>query len=196
MIDYEGEIHTMLNVDNMLEILRNNSSIAIPISIFISILISLAGILPSVFVTAANIVFFGPIQGFIISLLGETIGAYITFIVYRLGFKKKIEKLTDKYKLLSQIVNSNGKKAGLLICQGRIIPFIPSGVITLAASISNVNSIIFTVATFIGKAPSIAIEALVSYDIINIYDNWIRLIITVIGLVITTFMIRKEKRNS
>ena len=186
----------MLNVSNMLDILRNNSSIAIPISIFISILISLAGILPSVFVTAANIVFFGPIQGFIISLLGETIGAYITFIVYRLGFKKKIEMLTDKYKLLSQIVNSNGKKAGLLICQGRIIPFIPSGVITLAASISNVNSIIFIVATFIGKAPSIAIEALVSYDIINIYDNWIRLIITVIGLVITTFMIRKEKRNS
>ena len=186
----------MLNVSNMLDILRNNSSIAIPISIFISILISLAGILPSVFVTAANIVFFGPIQGFIISLLGETIGAYITFIVYRLGFKKKIEMLTDKYKLLSQIVNSNGKKAGLLICQGRIIPFIPSGVITLAASISNVNSIIFTVATFIGKAPSIAIEALVSYDIINIYDNWIRLIITVIVLVITTFIIKKEKRNS
>lgn len=186
----------MLNVNNMLEILRNNSSIAIPISIFISILISLVGILPSVFVTAANIVFFGPVQGFIISLLGETIGAYITFIVYRLGFKKKIEKFTDKYELLSKIVNSNGKKAGLLIFQGRIIPFIPSGLITLAASISNVNSIIFVAATFIGKTPSIAIEALVSYDIINIYDNWIRLIITVIGLVITTFMIRKEKRNS
>jgi uncharacterized membrane protein YdjX (TVP38/TMEM64 family) len=179
----------------MLEILRNNTSIAIPISIFISILISLAGILPSVFVTGANIVFFGPVQGFIISLLGETIGAYITFIVYRLGFKKKIEKFADKHKLLSQIVNSTGKKAGLLICQGRIIPFIPSGVITLAASVSNVNDVIFIVATFIGKAPSIAIEALVSYDVINIYDNWIRLVITVIGLVITTFIIRKEKRN-
>ena len=185
----------MFDINNMLEILRNNTSIAIPISIFISILISLAGILPSVFVTGANIVFFGPVQGFIISLLGETIGAYITFIVYRLGFKKKIEKLADKHKLLSQIVNSTGKKAGLLICQGRIIPFIPSGVITLAASVSNVNDVIFIVATFIGKAPSIAIEALVSYDVINIYDNWIRLVITVIGLVITTFIIRKEKRN-
>ena len=185
----------MFNVSYMLEILRNNSSIAIPISIFISILISFAGILPSVFVTGANIVFFGPVQGFIISLIGETIGAYITFIVYRLGFKKKIEKFTYKYKLLSQIVNSNGKKAGLLIFQGRIIPFIPSGVITLAASISNVNSMIFIIATFIGKAPSIDIEALVSYDVINIYDNWIRLVVTVIGLVITTFIIRKEKRN-
>lgn len=185
----------MLNVNDMLEILKYNSSIAIPISLLISIGISLAGILPSVFITGANIVFFGPIQGFLISLLGETIGAYITFTVYRLGFKKKIEKFTDKHRLLSKIVNSDGKKAGLLICEGRLIPFIPSGIITLSASISNVNSTIFTIATLIGKAPAIAIEALVSYDIINIYDNWLRLAITVIGLIIVTITIRKEKRE-
>lgn len=185
----------MFNLNDILEILKNNSSMAIPISLLISIGISLAGVLPSVFITGANIVFFGPVQGFLISLLGETIGAYITFTVYRLGFKKKIEKFTDKHRLLSQIVNSDGKKAGLLICQGRVIPFIPSGVITLAASISNVNSTIFTVATLIGKAPSIALEALVSYDIINIYDNWIRLAITVVGLIFVTLIIRKEKRD-
>lgn len=182
----------MLNISDMLEILRDNSSMAIPISLILNIGISLSGILPSVFLTGANIVFFGPVQGFVISLLGETIGAYITFTVYRLGFKKKIEKFTDKNKLISQIVNSYGKKAGLLICQGRVIPFIPSGIITLAASISNVSSIIFTIATLIGKAPSIAIEALVSYDVINIYDNWIRLVLTVIGLIFLTLTIRRD----
>jgi len=183
----------MFNVNDMLEILKNNSTIAIPISLFISIVISLVGVLPSVFITGANIVFFGPIQGFIISLLGETIGAYITFTVYRLGFKKKIEKFTGKHRLLSQIVNSEGKKAGILICEARVIPFIPSGIVTLAASISNVNSTIFTLSTLIGKAPSIALEALVSYDIINIYDNWIRLVITILGLIIIALTIRKEK---
>lgn len=185
----------MFNVNHMLEILQNNSSIAIPISLLISIGISLIGVLPSIFVTGANIIFFGPSYGFLISLLGETIGAYITFTVYRLGFKKKIEKFTDKHRLLYQIVNSDGKKAGLLIFQGRIIPFIPSGIITLSASISNVNSTIFTIATLIGKAPSVAIESLVSYDIINIYDNWISLAITVIGLIFITLTIRNEKRD-
>jgi len=183
----------MFNVNDMLEVLKNNSSMAIPISLLISIIISLVGVLPSVFITGANIVFFGPIQGFIISLLGETIGAYITFTVYRLGFKKKIEKFTERHRLLSQIVNSEGKKAGILICEARVIPFIPSGIVTLAASISNVNSTIFTLSTFIGKAPSIALEALVSYDIINIYDNWIRLVITILGLIIIALTIRKEK---
>lgn len=185
----------MFNVNDMLEILKNNSSIAIPISIFISIGISLAGIFPSVFVTGANIVFFGPIQGFIISLIGETIGAYITFIVYRLGFKKRIEKFTDKQSLLTKIVNSNGKSAGLLICQGRIIPFMPSGIITLAASISNVDGITFIVATLIGKTPSIALEALVSYELINIYNNWIRLSITVISLIFILLTLKKETFN-
>lgn len=82
-----------------------------------------------------------------------------------MGFKKKSEKFAGKHRLISNIVKSDGKKAGLLICQGRIIPFIPSGVITFAASVSNVNSAIFTVATLIGKVPSIALEALISYNI-------------------------------
>lgn len=183
----------MFNVNDVLEILKNNSAMSIPISLLISIGISLVGILPSVFITGANIIFFGPVNGFLISLLGETIGAYITFIVYRLGFKKKIEKFTGKHRLISKIVESDGKNAGLLIFQGRIIPFIPSGVVTLAASISSVNSVIFTVATLIGKVPSIALESLISYDIINIHNNWIRLVITFIGLIFVKFTIAKKK---
>lgn len=182
----------MFNLNNMLEILNNHSSIAIVISLLISIGVSLVGILPSVFITGANIVFFGPIKGFLISLVGETLGAYITFTVYRFGFKKRIEKHINDNRLLSRIVNSEGKNAGLLIFQGRVIPFIPSGLITLAASISNVNSSIFIVSTLLGKAPSIALEALVSYDIINIYNNWIRLVITIIGLILLILTFRKE----
>ncbi|MFW2487412.1 TVP38/TMEM64 family protein [Clostridium chromiireducens] len=183
----------MFSISEILEILKNNSSMAIPISIFISIMISLLGILPSVFVTGANILFFGPVEGFLLSLIGESLGAYITFKVYRLGFKRRIEKLTDKYKLISQIVNSNGKKAGLLIFQGRLIPFIPSGVITLSASISNVSGGIFIIATFIGKIPSIAIEALLSYDVINISDNWLRFIMTITGLLLMLITLRGKK---
>lgn len=47
----------MFNINDVLEILKNNSSMSIPISLLISIGISLAGILPSVFITGANIIF-------------------------------------------------------------------------------------------------------------------------------------------
>ncbi len=48
----------MLNVDNMIAIFYEYNNIAFIISIVVSIIIALIGILPSVFVTCANIIFF------------------------------------------------------------------------------------------------------------------------------------------
>lgn len=183
----------MFNIDNIVEILDKNAHYAIPVSILISIAIALAGVLPSVFVTGANIVFFGPVNGFLISLLGETVGGYITFLLYRLGFKKRVTNFTARHRLLSKLVESRGKRAGALIFAGRLIPFIPSGFVTLAASVSSVNGIIFVAATLLGKAPSLLLEALVSYDIININDNWLRLAITIIALMIVYIVLKIKK---
>jgi uncharacterized membrane protein YdjX (TVP38/TMEM64 family) len=185
----------MFNLDNIVNLFQEYSMYAIPISLFISTIIALLGVIPSIFVTGANIVFFGPFLGFIISLLGETIGGYITFIVYRLGFKKGVENIKNKHRLLNAIVEAEGKKVGFLIFEGRLIPFIPSGFVTLAASVSNVNGITFNIATFLGKIPSIALEALVSYDLINIEQNYIRLAFTLIAIVLLYFTLKKSKLN-
>lgn len=185
----------MFNLDSIVNLFQQYSNISIPISLFISIIIALLGIVPSVFVTGANIIFFGPILGFIISLLGETIGGYITFIVYRLGFKKSVENIKSKHKLLRAIVESEGNGIGFLIFEGRLIPFIPSGFVTLAASLSNVNGLTFNIATFLGKIPSIALEALVSYDLINIEENYIRLVITILAIVLLYITLKKSNIN-
>lgn len=183
----------MFNIENVVNIFREYSMLSIPISLVLSIIIALSGVIPSVFVTGANIIFFGPITGFLISLIGETIGASITFVVYRKGFKKGAGNLRDKYKLVKNIVESTGNKTALLIFEGRLVPFIPSGFITLAASISNINIRLFTIATIIGKIPSIALEALVSYDLINIQENFIRLGITIVSLILIFITIRKRE---
>lgn len=183
----------MLNIESLVEIFTEYSMIAIPISLVLSIIISLIGVIPSVFVTGANIIFFGPIKGFFISLIGETIGAYITFIVYRKGFKKSAENIKSKYELVRKIVESSGRKTTFLVFEGRLIPFMPSGVVNLAASISNINIILFTIATLIGKIPSIALESLISYDLINIQENFIRFIITIVALILILITIKKKE---
>lgn len=185
----------MFDTGSIINIFEQYRNAAAVISILISIIISLAGILPSIFVTGANIMFFGPVYGFIISLMGETIGGYITFRLYRLGLKKKAELFKDKYKLLGEIVESRGRRACMLIMEGRIIPFIPSGFVTLAASLSSVNGAGFTLATFIGKIPSILVESLVSYDVINIQENYIRLGFTVIGLILIMITVKKKQNK-
>ncbi|MBU3133262.1 VTT domain-containing protein [Clostridium gasigenes] len=186
----------MLNIENVVNIFREYSMLSIPISLLLSIIIALVGVVPSIFVTGANIIFFGPTIGFLISLIGETVGAYITFIVYRSGFKKGAENITNKYKLVGRIVESSGNKTALLIFEGRLVPFIPSGFITLAASISNINIKLFTIATLFGKIPSIALESLISYDVINIQENFIRIAITIISLLLILMTIKKINNNN
>lgn len=168
----------------LLDIFNQYPNISLFISLCISILIALFGILPSIFVTAANIIFFGPFLGFLISLLGETLGGYISFKLYRLGFKKFFSNKLNKYTLLNKITSASGYKCGFYIFEGRLLPFVPSGFVTFAASISNVNSLTFTIATALGKIPSIAIEAIVSYDLIHISENWSRLLLVIIAIII------------
>ncbi|MGL4741813.1 MAG: TVP38/TMEM64 family protein [Sarcina sp.] len=184
----------MFSVDNFVEILNNYGHLAIFISLIVSIIIALLGVLPSVFVTGANIIVFGPVKGFLISLCGEVVGGVITFYLYRLGFKKTAQGLS-KYKLIDRIVHSKGTKAAMLIFEARLLPFIPSGFVTFAAAISEVTVVPYTVATIFGKIPSIGIEAVVSYDIININQNFFRLIITIIALILVTITIKKFKKD-
>ncbi len=186
----------MFNLSYIVDLFQQYNMYSIPISLIISIIIALLGVIPSIFITGANIVFFGPFWGFMISLLGEVIGGYITFIVYRLGFKKGVESIKDKHKLLKAISEGQGKKVGLLIFEGRLIPFIPSGFVTLAAAISNVNGSVFNLASFLGKIPSIALEALISYDLINIQQNYIRLGFTIIGIALLYFTVKSSKINN
>lgn len=182
----------MFSIESLTNIFNEYHEIAIIISLLLSIAISLIGVLPSIFVTGANIVFFGPIGGFIISLLGEVIGGYITFKIYRFGFKSSVESLKGKYKLIDNLIISNGKKAGLLIFEGRLLPFVPSGFVTLAASLSNVKSWNFILATLFGKIPSIALESLVSYDMINIKENYLRLVITIVSVILVALTLKKK----
>ncbi|SQA14989.1 Uncharacterised protein [Streptococcus agalactiae] len=55
----------MFSVNDIVNFFNNYSEIAVILSLFISIIIAILGVIPSVFVTGANILFFGPIFGFL-----------------------------------------------------------------------------------------------------------------------------------
>lgn len=183
----------MFSVDYVINLLNTYREFAIIISIILSVIISILGVVPSVFVTGANILFFGPIGGFFISLFGEVFGGWITFRLYRKGFKKGFNNLTRKHKLLEKIAKSKGNEAAFLILQGRIIPFIPSGFVTLAASLSSIEDLRYNLATLVGKIPSILLEVLISYGIISQGERAIEIILTLLGIYLIYKTIRKNK---
>lgn len=136
--------------------------LAILISLLVSVLISIAGIVPSTFVTAANIVYFGFAGGLALSIIGEAVGAIISFFLYRKGLKKLGEKFNSgshTIKLLENLKNTGGWEAFILVLLLRIFPFAPSGLVTLAASISRMGAAAFMVSSTIGKIPALLIES-------------------------------------
>ena len=178
--------------DYLLQLFKEYNELAIVISLVISILIALLGLVPSVFVTAANILFFGFWEGFVISFLGESIGAGIAFLVYRTGFKKKIESRLINYPKLMRLINAENKEAFYLIFLLRLIPFIPSGLITFAASIGKVSFTVFLISSSLGKIPALLFEAISVYEIIQF--SWLgKLILAVAALLFIFWIIRLKK---
>ena len=178
--------------ESLLHLFKEYPQLAVIISICISIIIAVLGLVPSVFITAANILFFGFINGTIISFLGEAIGAGISFLLYRKGFKKMAQKKLEKYTALNRLMNAENKQAFFLIFSLRLIPFVPSGLITFAAAVGKVSFLIFIISSSLGKLPALLLEAWSVYEVTKF--GWQgKLILGIVALGILFWIVRKKK---
>jgi uncharacterized membrane protein YdjX (TVP38/TMEM64 family) len=179
--------------ESLLHIFEKYSQLAILISLLISIIIAVLGIVPSVFITAVNILFFGFWNGTFISFLGEALGAGVAFLLYRKGFKKSAEKGLQKYQQVKRLLEADNKEAFYLIFSLRLIPFIPSGLVTLAAAIGKVAFGVFLLSSSLGKIPALLMEAYSVNEITRF--SWQGKLILILVAVGTIYWIVK-KRNS
>jgi uncharacterized membrane protein YdjX (TVP38/TMEM64 family) len=168
---------------------------AIVISVLVNIIIAILGLVPSVFLTVANILFFGFWQGTLISFFGEAIGAWIAFYLYRKGFKKLTNDREVKHKLLNQLTNAKGLQAFTIIFSLRLLPFVPSGIVTFIAALGKVSTILFVIASSVGKIPSLLIEAYSAYQLIEF--SWQgKLILVGIAFILLVMSLNRRKTKS
>ena len=180
-------------INSLLQLFREYQDLAILISICISIIIAVLGVVPSVFITAANILFFGFWNGTLISFLGEALGAAISFYLYRKGFKKSVETRLDKYPKVKRLINAEGKEAFWLIFSLRLIPFVPSGLITFAAAVGKISAPVFITASSLGKLPALLIEAYAVYEVAAF--GWQgKLILVVVAAALLYWIIKKRNQ--
>jgi uncharacterized membrane protein YdjX (TVP38/TMEM64 family) len=179
-------------VDSLLQLFATYPELAFIISISISIVIAMLGVVPSVFITGANILFFGFWNGMFISFLGEAVGAGIAFLLYRKGFKKIVKNKLDNYPAVKKLVNAEGKDAFFLVLGLRLIPFVPSGLITFAAAVGRINFLNFITSSSAGKLPALFIEAYAVNEV-TAFTRQGKLILTITALVILIRIIGKRK---
>lgn len=166
-----------------------NPIIAALISILLNIAIAITGILPSTFITVGTVGIFGLKIGLLILIIGEAAGAIVSFILYRKGIRK-ISSIT-KYrhfnnKFLQRLSNNEGVSAILLVILLRILPFVPSGVVTLAAAFSRMSLLAFSFASTLGKIPALFLEAYSIAYVLELNTKW-QLGLAFLGIVVFLF---------
>ncbi len=166
-----------------IELLRANLEISYVISILINIIISILAFIPSIFLTAANILVFGFWEGTLLSLVGEVIGSLVSFYLYRKGIRRILPIQSYKNKYLQRLYSAKGIQAFLLIVALRLFPFVPSGLVNIGAAFGKVSSLVFGLATIIGKIPSLLMEAFA----VSNYLSWEgdgKYVSTIIGIIL------------
>ncbi len=177
----------------VIDLFNNYPRYAFLLSLGLNIIISILGVIPSVFLTAANVLFFGFWQGTYISFAGEAIGAFIAFVLYRVGLKKNIKSQVQKYKSVNKLLNTTGREAFLGILSLRLIPFIPSGIITFTAAMGSVGYGTFFIASSLGKIPALLLEAYAAYEVTRF--GWQgKLILFLVGLYLVYYLVKKWKK--
>jgi len=181
-------------VEQVLQWFENSGMFAVWISIILSIMISVLGLIPSVFITVANISFFGFEKGLVVSIVGEAFGAMISFYLYRKGIHKVKTKVSINNKYLNRLQQSKGMEAFSLILALRVFPFVPSGLVTLASAGSKVGMLNFSIASTLGKIPALVIEALSIQQVLD-WSWQIRVLLGLLFLIIIGLLIRRKRKN-
>lgn len=151
--------------EQILQLFGQYPEAAIFISLAVSIVVAVLGLVPSVFITAANILFFGFWKGTLISFLGEALGAIISFWLYRKGFRNIMGGALNRYPKARRLVTATGWDAAVLIFSLRMLPFVPSGLVTFAAAVGTVPAWLFVAASSLGKLPALLLEAYAVYQV-------------------------------
>lgn len=181
------------NVDLLVELLRSWGIVGVLASIMLNIVLSVTGVLPSIFLSGANAVVFGLFWGFVISLIGEVIGAGIAFILYRLGIAKwkKLNRLTH-LSWIQRVNQSSRIKRMVALMLLRMNPIIPSGLVNFATSLTSISFADFMFGTIIGKTPSMVFETFVGHDLFYLAENKLRLLIA-LGLAVAVLFLFKHQ---
>jgi uncharacterized membrane protein YdjX (TVP38/TMEM64 family) len=166
---------------------------AVAISLLASIIVAVLGLVPSVFITAANILFFGFWKGTLLSFLGETIGAAVAFFLYRSGFKQISRNGLKKFPKAERLLHAKGREAFFLILSLRLIPFVPSGLVTFAAAIGHVPALLFITASSLGKIPALLLEAGSVYGFVHV--GWpVRILMAALALVLLFVVVKRQNK--
>lgn len=148
-------------------------------------------IFPLLLVISLNVLIFGLIPGFLWSWGASVVASAVIFYAVRYLFDDIVAR-----KIPKSVLNSLDENGFIYVFQARIIPFIPTSLVNLAAGLSHVRFFPFILGTAIGNFIFFLLLALVSEGILSAsVEHFSLLGVALIAFFIYLFYFLKKRRH-
>ena len=166
------------------EYIKSYGSLAVVFSFLLTLFVNAIGFPPAIIFSTANTLIFGIVPGIVLSVVAETVGVTISFILLRFFFRNSAKKIIQKSKRLSSIDKYSSKNGFTVMLIARMVPYVPSGILNAAGALSSISLWDYFLASLVGKFPSTGIEAIIGHDAILQEEDMTRIIVVVIFAVV------------
>lgn len=110
---------------------------------------------------------YGPVFGSIITWIGSSLASIVMFAFVRYGYQDWGKKWLHRYDRLSKVTDLFERNAFMTIFITRLIPVIPSIVVNIYSALSRVSFIRYSIASSLGKVPSMILFATVGNTLVT-----------------------------
>lgn len=166
------------------EYIKGYGSLAVVFSFLLTLFVNAIGFPPAIIFSTANTLIFGIVPGIVLSVIAETVGVTISFLLLRFFFRDSAKKIINKNKRLSSIDRYSSKNGFTVMLIARMVPYVPSGILNAAGALSSISLWDYFLASLVGKFPSTGIEAIIGHDAILKEEDFTRIIVVVIFAII------------
>ena len=197
--DFLPEIIDLLSrgdIKETAEYIKNYGSMAVVFSFLLTLFVNALGFPPAIIFSTANTLIFGIFWGITLSVVAETVGVTISFLLLRFFFRDTAQKVIAKSKCLKSIDNYSSEKGFVVMLIARMVPYVPSGILNAVGALSALSLRDYFIASFIGKFPSTGIEAIIGHDmIVGDGDNTRIVVVVFFAVILILFAMWYEKRG-
>ena len=178
------------------EYIQSYGSMAIVFSFLLTLFVNALGFPPAIIFSTANTLIFGIFWGITLSVVAETVGVTISFLLLRFFFRDTAQKLISKSKFLKSIDHYSSEKGFVVMLIARMVPYVPSGILNAVGALSALSLRDYFLASFIGKFPSTGIEAIIGHDMIaGDGDNTRIIVVVILAVILILFALWYERRG-
>ncbi len=175
---------------------------SLPVAVLAFAVLAFLGV-PQIMLIAATVLAFGPLSGFVDSWIGTMVSALVGFYLGRAAGAKALERFSGHtLRQFMELVGRNGLFASFIV---RLVPSVPFIVVNMAAGVTPMRLVDFTLGTAIGIVPKIGLTAFAGHSIGRLLTGeidrrvlWpaaIALAWVAIGLIARTWLRRRQKES-